>query len=72
MNHGSRSPCPDEPDIHLTIQFSTVRMDFIACLTAALVFVCEVAARRPGAVGVDSRHCAELPRLPCERLYLLP
>ncbi len=72
MNLSGHSPCPDEPDIHLTIKFSSVRMDFVACLTAALVFVCEVTARRPGTVAVDSRHNAAFPRLPCERLYLLP
>jgi hypothetical protein len=72
MNHGGHSPFPDEPDIHLTITFSSVRMDFVACLTAALVFVCEVTTRRPGTIAVDSRHCAGFPRLPCERLYLLP
>ncbi|MGW6724790.1 hypothetical protein ACWF9G_02695 [Nocardia sp. NPDC055029] len=47
-------------------------MDFVACLTAALVFVCEVTARRPGTVAMDSRDCAGVPRLPNERLYLLP
>ncbi|APE36434.1 hypothetical protein BOX37_23680 [Nocardia mangyaensis] len=72
MNHGSRSPCPDEPDVHLTIQFTSVRMDFVACLTAALVFVCEVTARRPGTVTVDPSYCAGLSRLPNERLYLQP
>ncbi|MGW5440756.1 hypothetical protein [Nocardia ignorata] len=47
-------------------------MDFVACLTAALVFVCDVAARRPGTVAVYPGHRAGLPRLPNERLYLLP
>lgn len=72
MNSGERSPCPDEPDIHLTVRISSVRMDFVACLTAALVFVCDVAARRPGTVAVYPGHSAGLPRLPNERLYLLP
>ncbi|TCJ96487.1 hypothetical protein [Nocardia alba] len=67
-----RSPCPDEPDIHLAIQFPSVRMEFAACLTAALVFVCDVAARRPGTVAVYPSHCTGLPRLPNERLYLQP
>ncbi len=67
-----RSPCPDEPDIHLTIQFASVRMDFAACLTAAMVFVQDMASRRPCAVAVDSGHCVGLPRLPNERLFLLP
>lgn len=72
MSYGGRSPCPDEPDIHLTVQFSNVRMDFAACLTAALVFVQEVGARRPRTIAVHSGHCAGLPRLPNERLFLLP
>lgn len=72
MNHGGRSPRPDEPDVHIMIQFACVRMDFVACLTAALVFVCDATVRRPGTVAVDSRHCAGFPRLPNERLYLLP
>lgn len=72
MSNRGRSPCPDEPDIRLTVQFSSVRMDFVACLTAALVFVCDVAARRPGTVAVYPGYCAGLPRLPNERLYLLP
>ncbi|MFF2392667.1 hypothetical protein [Nocardia sp. NPDC058114] len=72
MNIGGRSPCPDEPDIHLAIQFPSVRMEFAACLTAALVFVCDVAAHRPGTVAVYPSHCTGLPRLPNERLYLQP
>lgn len=66
------SPCPDEPDVRVTVEFSSLRMDFVACLTAALVFVCDVGARRPCGVAVDSGDCAGLPRLPNERLYLLP
>ncbi|MEV6655657.1 hypothetical protein [Nocardia fluminea] len=47
-------------------------MDFAACLTAALVFMCDVATRRPETVTVHPGTCAGLPRLPAERLYLLP
>ena len=72
MSNGGRSPCPDEPDIHLAVQFPSVRIDFAACLTAALVFVCDVTARRPGTVAVYPGHCGGLPRLPNERLYLQP
>lgn len=72
VSYGGRSPRPDEPDIHLTVQFPAVRMDFAACLTAALVFVCDVAAHRPGSVAVDTGHCGGFPRLPNERLYLQP
>ncbi|MGY2125876.1 hypothetical protein ACW9HJ_30910 [Nocardia gipuzkoensis] len=67
-----RSPCPDEPDVHLSVLISSVRMEFVACVTAALVFVCDVAARHPGTVTVQSGTCAGLPRLPGERLYLHP
>ncbi|WP_170112352.1 hypothetical protein [Nocardia fluminea] len=49
-----------------------MRVYFAACLTAALVFVCEFAARRPGSVTVRPGHCTGLPRLPAERLYLQP
>lgn len=66
------SPCPDEPDIHLTVQLASVRMDFAACLTAALVFVQDMAARPVCTIAVGSGRCAGLPRLPNERLYLLP
>lgn len=75
MNHRQpppRSPCPEEPDIRLIVQFATVRVEFAACLTAALVFVQEVGARRPCTVAVVSGICTGLPRLPTERLYLLP
>lgn len=72
MNSDHGSPCPDEPDIHLTVQLSCVRMDFVACLTTALVFCCDVATHRTCSIAVDSRHCPGLPRLPNERLYLLP
>ncbi|MGQ4600322.1 hypothetical protein [Nocardia sp. R6R-6] len=58
--------------MRLSVLISSVRMDFAACLTAALVFVCDVADRRPGTVAVYPGHCAGLPRLPNERLYLVP
>lgn len=35
-------------------------------------FVCDVGARCPCTVAVDFGHCVGLPRLPNERLYLLP
>ncbi len=73
MNHsGRQSPRPDEPDVRLTVRISSVRMDFAACLTAALVFVCDVAAYRPGTVAVYPGRCTGLPRLPNERLFLQP
>ncbi len=73
MNNGNRqSPRPDEPDVRLSILISSVRMEFAACITAALVFVGDVTARRPGTVSVYPGQCTGLPRLPNERLYLLP
>ncbi len=72
MSSDNRSPCPEEPDIHLTVQFSCVRMHFVACLTAALVFCCDVAIHRTCSVAVDSQHRPGVPRLPNERLYLVP
>lgn len=72
MNTSGRSPHPHEPDIRLTIQFPSVRMDFVACLTAAFVFVQDIAVRRSCTVAIDSGHCTGLRRLPNERLYLLP
>ncbi len=73
MNNDSRqSPCPDESDVCLSVLISSVRMEFASCVTAALVFVCDVAARRPGTVAVYPGQCTGLPRLPNERLYLLP
>lgn len=72
MNTGGRSPHPHEPDIRLTVQFASVRIDFVASLTAAFVFVQDIAVRRSCTVAVDSGRCTGLPRLPNERLYLLP
>lgn len=67
-----RSPRPDEPDVRLSVLMSSVRMEFAACVTAALVFVCDVGVHRPGTVAVYLGRCTGLPRLPNERLYLQP
>lgn len=64
MKHGGRSPCPEEPDVHLTVQFASAQMDFVACPTAALVFVQDMAAHRACTIAVDSGDCVGLPRLP--------
>ncbi len=72
MTPRKRSPLPEEPDIRLMVQFATIRMEFAACLTAALVFVQDVAGGRAFDVSVVAGQCAGLPRLPNERLYLLP
>ncbi|MEV0685581.1 hypothetical protein AB0I35_17135 [Nocardia sp. NPDC050378] len=72
MSTVKRSPRPQEPDVRLMVQFATIRMEFVACLTAALVFVQDVAGRHFCDVTVGAAHYADLPRLPNERLYLQP
>ncbi|WP_454197745.1 hypothetical protein [Nocardia sp. Marseille-Q1738] len=51
-----------------------IRLDFAACLTAALVFVQVWAARKhhSGTLTVHLGDTAGLPRLPTERLYIEP
>ncbi|MFQ6331325.1 hypothetical protein ACLMAL_35050 [Nocardia sp. CWNU-33] len=39
------SPMPDEADVHLSVFVHGVRMDFAACLTAALCFMEEHRSR---------------------------
>ncbi|MFR9772493.1 hypothetical protein [Nocardia sp. SC052] len=71
MTGRTQSPHPEEPDVHLSVYLHDQRMDFAACLTAALVFVQDWNARhRPGAVTVLPGDPTGLPRLPNERLYL--
>ncbi|NKY27309.1 MULTISPECIES: hypothetical protein [Nocardia] len=73
MTGPAGSPHPEEPDVHLSVYLHDQRMDFAACLTAALVFVQEWNAHhRPDAVTVLPGDPTGLPRLPCERLYLEP
>ncbi|WP_330229863.1 hypothetical protein OHA40_28170 [Nocardia sp. NBC_00508] len=68
-----QSPRPDEKDVHLSIQFHDVRMDFAACASAAGLFVQEWRARHyHHAVTVVPGDPTGLPRLPNERLYLPP
>ncbi|MEV0360703.1 hypothetical protein AB0H71_32065 [Nocardia sp. NPDC050697] len=67
----AESPAPDEPDVHLSIRLGGMSLDFVACLTAALIFVQEHAERRyVDAISVDSDCTSVFPRLPNERLYL--
>ncbi|WP_157172249.1 hypothetical protein [Nocardia pneumoniae] len=57
----------------LRIVFGCQQLDFVACLTAALVFVQEWPARERGTVTIlRPRDTAEFPRLPTERLYIQP
>ncbi|WP_280213030.1 hypothetical protein [Nocardia cyriacigeorgica] len=67
-----RSPCPQEPDVRLMIELAGIRMEFVACLTAALIFVQDVAGRLSCEIAVAAAHYTDLPRLPNERLYLVP
>jgi len=67
------SPLPDESDVHLSVFLHGVRMDFAACVTAALTFVQEHEARHYiDSVDVLPGSTIGLRRLPNERLYLEP
>ncbi|WP_330232353.1 hypothetical protein OHA40_07580 [Nocardia sp. NBC_00508] len=67
------SPRPEEGDVHLSIQFHDVRLDFAACATAASRFAKDWRAYHyPDAVTVIPGDPVGLPRLPNERLYLEP
>ncbi|MGK8525233.1 hypothetical protein ACRS6B_28505 [Nocardia asteroides] len=67
------SPRPDEHDVHLSIQFHDVRLNFAACATAAARFIQDWRAYHyPDAVTVILGVPIGLPRLPNERLYLDP
>ncbi|WP_040777787.1 hypothetical protein [Nocardia pneumoniae] len=72
MSHYA-SPRPDEDDVHLSIQFHDLRLDFVACVTAAWTFMQDWRSRHyHDAVTVIPGDTAGLPRLPNERLYLEP
>ncbi|MFI6362453.1 hypothetical protein ACIBG0_06850 [Nocardia sp. NPDC050630] len=65
------SPRPNEPDVHLSVFLHGVRLDYVACLTAALIFTREHQRRHyADAVTVDLGDISRYPRLPCERLFL--
>lgn len=65
------SPCPYEADVQLSVFIHGLRMDFRACVTAALVFVQEHQLRHyVDAVVVSDDYDPIFPRLPNERLYL--
>lgn len=71
MNPAGLSPLPDEPDVHLSVFLHGLRLDFVACLTAALIFVQEHQQRHyVDAVSVTMVGAERIPRLPNERLYL--
>ncbi|BDU01729.1 MULTISPECIES: hypothetical protein [Nocardia] len=65
------SPRPEEDDVHLSIQFHDLRLEFAACATAASRFIEDWRAYHyPDAVTVVPGDPTGLPRLPNERLYL--
>ncbi|WP_063047718.1 hypothetical protein [Nocardia pseudovaccinii] len=65
------SPLPNEPDVHLSVFLHGVRLDYAACLTAALIFTREHQRQHyVDAVTVDLGDTSRYPRLPCERLFL--
>ncbi len=66
-------PLPEESDVRLSVFLHGARFDFAACLTAALLFFQDHQARHyADAVEVLPGDTANLPRLPCERLFLEP
>ncbi|WP_406237446.1 hypothetical protein [Nocardia sp. NBC_01009] len=67
------SPMPDEADVHLSVFLHGVRLDFVACVTAALRFIEDHRARHyVDAVHVIPGDTTGLARLPNERLFLEP
>lgn len=60
---------PDDPDVHLSVFLHDARFDYAASRSAALLFLAEWNARRPGAASILPGPATGLPRLPCERLY---
>ncbi|TQM26478.1 hypothetical protein [Nocardia bhagyanarayanae] len=70
MSAGAESPLPSEPDVHLSVFLHGVRMDYTACLTAALNFVQEHEARHYVDAVTIYLEQRTFPRLPNERLYL--
>ncbi|WP_157170723.1 hypothetical protein [Nocardia araoensis] len=69
--HGLTSPLPDEPDVHLIVRIRGHQLHYAACLTAALVFLQDESIHRcADAVALASGATDQLPRMPCERLYV--
>ncbi|UGT59633.1 hypothetical protein [Nocardia asteroides] len=67
------SPRPHEPDVWLTLLIGGLEFHFAACLTAALVFVCDLEHHRLAEkVRVSPHGSVNAPRLPNERLFLEP
>lgn len=57
-------------DVHVSVFLHGLRMDFAACVTAAMTFAREWRhAHYPDAIEVLPDGAEGLSRLPCERLY---
>ncbi|WP_216900269.1 hypothetical protein [Nocardia alni] len=73
MSSSDESPIPGERDVRLSVHLDSMRLDFAACLTAALLFIQDFRTHHfPDEVHVLSGDIIGLPRLPNERLYLEP
>ncbi|MFI9533021.1 hypothetical protein ACIG56_07240 [Nocardia fusca] len=68
---GQGTTRPGEPDLCLSIFLHGIRLEYVACRLAALLFMAEWRHRHAvGSVAVIPASAADLPRLPCERLYV--
>ncbi|MBF6213184.1 hypothetical protein IU433_23920 [Nocardia puris] len=72
MNITRISPRPNEADVHLSVFLHGIRLDFTACLTAALVFARDHQRRHYVDAVEISLSRSIFRRLPNERLYLEP
>lgn len=64
---------PADPDVHLTVFLHGLRLDYRAHPTAAHLFLREWTTHHGDhTAGLLPGHPRNLPRLPCERLYLEP
>ncbi|MFE6858668.1 hypothetical protein [Nocardia sp. NPDC057668] len=63
--------CRVDPDVHISVQFHGIQLDFAARLSAALVLIQESLARHYfDHVVIVGGSTVGLPRLPNERLYI--
>ncbi len=67
---GDSSANPSRTDVHVSVFLHGLRLDFAACVTAAMTFAREWRNMHyPDAVEIFVDGAEGLPRLPCERLY---
>ncbi|WP_040793494.1 hypothetical protein [Nocardia paucivorans] len=60
----------DDPDVHLSVFLYDTRLDYAARRSAAHLFLVEWNTRQACLAITLPDPPANLPRLPCERLYL--